>query len=303
MDLSILILSYNTKETTLRCLRELDTLASLNSDVRTEVIVVDNASSDGSVESLQRFVPAHYPMRLILNTDNVGFSKGNNIALAQASGTYILYLNSDVMVFNTARPLKWSTLLSYFDHDTTLGALTVRVDLAEGSIDPACHRGFPTPWRSFTYFVGLEQIAARLPLKQKRIRKWLGGYHMLHEDVRQEHFVEAGTAAFLLCRADVLRKLGGFDEQFFMYGEDLDLCRRMYDVGRKIWWTPTFTVTHLKYQSGLNARDNKTKRRIRWHFYDAMLTFYAKHYARVYCPCINILTQTVLRIMRWRFRT
>lgn len=125
---------------------------------------------------------------------------------------------------------------------------------------------------------------------------------MMQENLTHDHYIEAGTAAFLLCRADVLRELGGFDEQFFMYGEDLDLCRRIYDMKKRILWTPNYTVTHLKYQSGLKSNNTNIQKRIRWHFYDAMLRFYRKHYARVYCPCITMLTQSILHILRWRYR-
>jgi GT2 family glycosyltransferase len=86
-----------------------------------------------------------------------------------------------------------------------------------------------------------------------------------------------------------------------MYGEDLDLCYRMKEKGYKVVWYPRYTVTHLKYQSGLQSRDTSTKQKIRWHFYDAMERFYRKHYEKKSCPCINIVILTIIRLIKRKF--
>lgn len=303
MDISVIILSYNTRETTLQCLREFDALCGKFPGLRVQVIVVDNASTDGSVGSLREYHPHNYTIDLRENDVNVGFSKGNNIGLQNAQGRYVLYLNSDVMVQNTAQPMRLDDLTAYMDSHVDVGALTVRVNLSNGQIDPAAHRGFPTPWRSLTYLLKLETLVQRLRITQTDIRRILGGYHLLAEDLAVIHEIDSGTAAFLLCRKDAVDTLKGYDEQFFMYGEDLDLCYRMRMIGYKILWYPLYTVTHLKYQSGLGSQDSRTVRKVRWHFYDAMEKFYRKHYAAKYCPCVNGAILTIIRVEKMRYKT
>ena len=303
MDISVIILSYNTKEITLRCLQGLDQICKTSTNLKVQVIVVDNASTDGSVEMLHKFTAKNYSIEVVNNPENSGFSKGNNIGLRSAKGRYILYLNSDVMTANSSKPIDLPELLAYMDLKKEIGALTVRVDLPSGELDPACHRGFPTPWRSLTYFLKLEKLIYVSRITYKGIRKILGGYHLLCEDLNTIHQIDAGTAAFLLCRKELIDELKGFDEEFFMYGEDLDLCYRMKEKGYQIVWYPTYTVTHLKYQSGLGSPDIATKRKIRWHFYDAMEKFYRKHFEKKYCPCINIAILTIIRISKMKYET
>ncbi len=298
MDLSIIILTHNTRDITLRCLREVDTMCERSAQLRVEVIVVDNASDDGTAEALTSLTLTHCVMKYLRNNTNEGFSKGNNIGLAHATGKYVLYLNSDVMTSSTDHPVNLSDLVSYLGRHIDVGALTTSVLLPSGEIDPASHRGFPTLWRSVCYFLGVEKVVRKCAVKQTLVLKLCGGYHLLHEDRAREHEIDAGTAAFLLCRYDLLRELGGFDEIFFMYGEDLDLCYRMKEKGLKIMWVPRGSVLHLKYQSGLGSQDRRTRTRIRWYFYDAMGKFYRKHYDRVYCPCINRVVYGILWIAK-----
>ncbi len=298
MDISVIILSYNTREITLRCLHELDALCASSHEIKVQVVVVDNASTDGSVESLGTYHPRSYRLDTVYNTENVGFSKGNNIGLQKAQGRYVLYLNSDVMVQDTANPIDLHDLIAYMNSHRDVGALTVRVNLPSGQVDPAAHRGFPTPWRSLTYFLKFEKLVRIVRITHKEIRRIMGGYHLLGEDLGSVHEIDSGTAAFLLCPKTTVDELGGFDEQFFMYGEDLDLCYRMRAKGYKIVWYPRYSVTHLKYQSGLRSVDSATQRKIRWHFYDAMERFYAKHYKEKYCPCVNVVILTIIRVLK-----
>lgn len=298
MDISVIILSYNTRETTLRCLKEFDVICAKSPKVRVELIVVDNASTDGSVESLRNYRPHHCTIECIYNVENVGFSKGNNMGLEKAQSRYVLYMNSDVMVQSTTHPIELEDLITYMDSHGDTGALTVQVNLPGGQIDPASHRGFPTPWRSLTYLLKLEKLIQILRITHKDVRRVMGGYHLLSEDMKSIHEIDSGTAAFLLCRKNTLDNLKGFDEQFFMYGEDLDMCYRMRMQGSKVLWYPKYTVTHLKYQSGLGSQDGATQRKIRWHFYDAMERFYRKHYNAKYCPCVNMLILTVIKVAK-----
>lgn len=286
MKISIIVLSYNTKEITTRCLREVDQSFE-NSGIEAELIVLDNASSDGSQVELPGFQTKNVKYLFIQNDKNVGFSKGNNIALSKASGEYVLYLNSDVMVESSNSKIDWASIIQQFEQNAKIGALTVRVNLPSGQIDPASHRGFPTPLRSLWYFLGVEKLVKIYGARNLNTLRIFGGYHLLEEDISTSHEIDSGTAAFLLCRADILQKIGGFDEQFFMYGEDLDLCFNIKKLGYQVIWYPEYTVMHLKYRSGLGSFDNPTKRRIRWHFYDAMEKFYMKHYAKIYPKIVS----------------
>lgn len=276
--LSIIIPSYNTKKVTDQCLMSLlKTLRLENLDY--EIIVVDNASTDGSAESLQKYEGRFRSFKLIKNRKNLGFSKANNQALKQAQGDYILFLNSDVLVVN----MHFKRLLNYLDSRPDVAVCTVRVNLTDGSIDPASHRGFPTIWNSLAYFLKLEKLFGRVPY----INRLFGGYHLIWNDIQTIHEIDSPSGAFYLARKQVLDEVGGFDTDFFMYGEDLDLSLRIKEKGYKILYYPLFQVTHLKYVSGLETTDPDTQKKIKKHFYDAMKIFYRKHYEKNHASMIN----------------
>lgn len=279
--LSIIILSYNTKDITERCLSTLQKNLQLEK-LSYEIIVIDNASTDGSLAMLETFERLNVStFKLIKNKINIGYTKGNNQGIKKAQGEYVLFLNSDVIVDK----INFKRLLGYLDSRTDVGALTVKVMLPEGTIDPASHRGFPALWNSFCYFLKLEKLLGRLPL----IGKIFGGYHLTWLDLRTIHEIDSPSGAFYLTRRSIINKLKGFDESFFMYGEDLDLSFRIKNLGYKILYYPLFHVLHLKYASGLKADDAKTKNDVKRHFYGAMKIFYKKHYAKKYFTFLNIL--------------
>jgi len=148
--------------------------------------------------------------------------------------------------------------LNYFEVNARVGALTVDVRLENGHMDPACHRGFPTVWNAFTYFLGLEKLGGVF-----------GGYHMIGQNLTQIHKIGSGSGAFYLTRKSLLDRLQGFDESFFMYGEDLDLSYRIMQLGYDFIFYPRYKVLHLKHQSGFRKSP----------FFEAMTVFYRKHYA------------------------
>ena len=162
-DLSVIILSYNTKDLTKRCILTLLRCLRQSKDLASEVIVLDNASSDGSVKMLKHLQSKNKELKLILSKKNLGFAKGNNQALKIAQGKYILFLNSDVIIQN----VNFRTLINYLDKHSEIGVLTVNVVLPDGNIDPASHRGFPTLWNSLCYFSGLEKLSTYLPFFNK----------------------------------------------------------------------------------------------------------------------------------------
>ncbi len=271
--LSIIILSYNTRDITFASLETL--INSLQKTAFTsEIIIVDNASQDGSVEMLkkfeQQFETNHISITAIFNKENVGFPKGNNQGIHIAKGEYILFLNSDVMV----QDIEWDKILEYMDDHPKCGALTVRVELPTGEIDKASHRGFPTVWNAFSYYSGLEKVTQYIP----GLNMLFGGYHLTHLHLRNIHAIDALSGAFFLTRKSIMDALNGFDETFFMYGEDLDLAYRIKEVGYTIIYYPLSTVLHLKYQSGLKTDKKKTQSKTKGHFFNAMKIFYKKHY-------------------------
>lgn len=281
--LSIIILSYNTREITFTCLDTLhDSLTKVPS-LQAEIIVVDNASTDDSPQMLKDFAgrikSKNISFTTILNKKNEGFTKGNNTGLKAAKGKYVLFLNSDVIV----KRVNWQEILEYMDKNPFIGVLTVRVELPSGQIDPASHRGFPSLWNSFSYYSKLEFITKPIPV----LNRIFGGYHKVYQSLNTAHEIDSPSGAFFLSSRELLNELGGFDETFFMYGEDIDMAFRIKQKGYKVMYYPNAMVIHLKYQSGLKNDNSGTQDKTRTYFYDAMKIFYKKHYANKYPEFVN----------------
>lgn len=272
VKLSVVILSYNTKDITRQCLEFLLKTVADNKPLSVEIIVIDNGSTDGSVEMIKTFPE----IRTVFNKKNLGYPKGNNQGLKSASGQYVLFLNSDV-IFGQ---MDLKKVIGYLDQNKNIGVLTVKVVLPTGKIDPASHRGFPTLWRSSSYFFKLEKLFGRIPL----LNRLFGGYHLTYLDLKKIHEIDSPSGAFYLCRTELMRKLKGFDEDYFMYGEDLDLSYRIKKLGYQMVYYPLFQVTHLKYASGFKKK----------YFYEAMKIFYKKHYQEKYPEIINRLVYFII---------
>ena len=281
--LSVIIPSYNTKTVTKQCIESLLKTLQME-DLDFEIIVIDNASTDGTVKLLTSL--RINELRVIQNKKNLGFAKANNQGLETAKGEYILFLNSDVII----KKLQFKRLLNYLDSRPEVGVCTVRVDLTDGTVDPASHRGFPTVWNSFCYFSKLERLFGKLPM----IGSIFGGYHLTSLDLRTIHEIDSPSGAFYLSRKKALDKVRGFDEDFFMYGEDIDLSYRIKKLGYKILYYPLFHVTHLKYVSGLGTADHRVRKQIQKHFYNAMKIFYKKHYEKTNSEFANKLIYSVI---------
>jgi GT2 family glycosyltransferase len=262
VTLSIIILNYNTRN----LLHQ--TLQSIRSNPTWEIIVVDNASADDSVA----FMKKNYPtVRLIENSDNLGFAAGNNIGIACAQGKYILLLNSDTEIVADAL----EQLISYLETHPMVGVITPKVVLPDGAIDLACHRGMPTPWNAFTYFSGLERLFPN--------RKLTAGYHQTYQDFTTIHEVDATACTAAIIRKSVIDKVGTLDERFFFYAEDLDWCKRIKEAGFAIIYYPDAVVLHHKSQSGKNRKgDIEAKSKAKHYFYQTMKQFYDKHYSHTY---------------------
>lgn len=271
-DISVIILSYNTKDLTLACLRAL--LDSNLEKSTMEVILVDNASTDGTVQEVRAVFPS---VTCVVNTTNVGFARGNNVGIRRAKGRYILLLNSDTEVDKDAI----RTVLHFMEDHPRAGVATAKLVLGDGTIDPACHRGFPTPWAAFTYFTKLETLFPHSTL--------FGQYHMGYKTMNVPHEVDAVSGAFLMVRKKVVDEVGLLDEDFFMYGEDLDWAYRIKELGWEVWFDPDARVLHHKKKSGRSHADKKQRLTIQEHFLTTMQLFYKKHYEKKYGVVITNL--------------
>lgn len=263
-DLSIVIVNYNTRE----LLR-----ARLNA-IPWRIIVIDNASTDGTAEMVKKEFPN---VDLIKNQRNVGFAKANNQGIKKAKSKYILLLNSDCQ----ASPAVITETLQHLENHPDVGSLTCKLVLSDGSMDPACHRGFPSPWASFTYFLGLEKLFPSSRL--------FGQYHQGYKPMGEIHDVDCISGAFFFVRREVIEQVGLLDEAFFMYGEDIDWCFRIRQAGWRIQFYPSVSAIHKKHQSGFAHVDEVTRENTKKHFYDAMRLFYDKHYRHRYNHLVSSL--------------
>lgn len=254
MDISVIIVNYRVKyflEQTLLSVQE--ALQGLDG----EVLVIDNASGDDSLAFLR---PRFPDVRFIANEENVGFARANNIGISQAKGDYTLILNPDTIV--TRESILKS--LERIRTDERCGAIGVRMLDGNGNFLPESKRAFPTPWVSFCKIFGLSRLFPNSPRFAK--------YHLRYLDEHESHQIEILAGAFMLCRTDVLQRIGGFDDDFFMYGEDIDLSYRIVKQGFKNYYLP-LNIIHYKGES-----TKKDSMRYVQVFYDAMLIFYRKHY-------------------------
>lgn len=265
MDLSIVIVNYNTRQLTLDCLQS---VFDSETGYSYEVIVVDNASADGSVETIRSQFPDS--VHLIANTENTGFAKANNQAMDIAKGRYVLLLNSDTIV----QPDTLQTMIAYMDENPELGASGCKVILPDGSLDKACRRGFPTPSASFYYAFGLSKLFPDVP----RFNQYQLGYL----DPNETYPVDCLVGAFMLVRSETIRQIGGLDETFFMYGEDIDWCYRIKEAGWGIHYHPATYIVHYK---GASSRRKPLK--IIYEFHRAMWVFHRKHYKKQYSFITN----------------
>jgi hypothetical protein len=159
------------------------------------------------------------------------------------------------------------------DH-TTVGVISPKVVFKNSNIDPGCHRGEPTPWASLTYFLGLEKLLPK--------NKLFSQYHQWYKYIDSIHTIDACSGAAMIIRASVMKPVGLMDEQFFMYAEDLDWCKRIRESGSTIVFYPFISVIHHKYKSGIKGTSKQIARKTRRYFYDTMLQYYDKHYRQSY---------------------
>ena len=254
ITLSIVIVNYNVCGFLEQCLLS---LADAVKEIPHEIFVVDNASTDGS----DTYIPRRFPqVKYIYNTGNVGFARANNQAMALSSGRYVLLLNPDTVVGESVL----SEACRFLDDHPDAGALGVKMLDGDGRFLPESKRGFPSPWVSFCKIFGLAKIFPRSPR--------FGRYHLRYLDENEINRVDVLSGAFMLLRRSTLDRCGLLDEQFFMYGEDIDLSYRMTLTGRHNYYLP-LRIIHYKGES----TKTESLRYVRI-FYQAMLIFLRKHY-------------------------
>lgn len=234
-----------------------------------EVIVVDNNSVDGSVEMVKRKFPL---MTLIENSVNLGFSKANNQAIRKASGAYILLLNPDTIVENDT----FHKCISFMDQHPEAGGLGVKMLDGAGKFLPESKRGLPTPSVAFYKIFGL---ASLFPKSKK-----FGGYHLGYLDKDQTNPVTVLSGAFMFMRKKALDEVGLLDENFFMYGEDIDLSYRLIKGGYENYYFPETRIIHYKGES-----TKKTSINYVFVFYKAMIIFANKHFSHKNAKLVSFL--------------
>lgn len=264
MDLSIIIVNYNTCKLTCDAIQSI-----LRSDTSYsyEIIVVDNHSSDDSMEIIPRSFPE---VTLIGNTENVGFARANNQAIRISCGRYILLLNSDTVIQEDTLQV----MVSFMDQHPEVGASGCKVVLPDGRLDKACRRGFPTPAASFYYLSGLSRLFPKSALFNQ--------YQLTHLDPDDSYPVDCLVGAFMIVRRETIEQVGLLDEDFFMYGEDVDWCYRMKQAGWGIYYYPQTSIIHYK---GASSRRKPLK--IIYEFHRAMYLFHKKHYQQKYSWLTN----------------
>lgn len=265
-DLGIVIVNYNTVD---QLRRALQTLYENTGGLSIRVVVVDNASADDSVGMVRR----EYPQTHVIASEvNGGFSIANNhglrwLGFREDGATadmprYVLLLNPDT----ETPPGTLPAMVQFMDANPDVGVSGPRLLQADGSLDLACRRSFPTPWVAFTHFSGL---AKRFPNSPRFAR-----YNLTFKDQRGTYDVDSVVGAFTLIRRECLTQIGLMDETFFMYGEDLDWCFRAKQAGWRVMYVGAHHLLHLKGTVG--RRSAKAK----FEFYRAMLIFYRKHFRK-----------------------
>lgn len=246
--ISIIIVNYNTKELLKKCVESVK-----NTCRNAEIIVVDNASTDGSSEVIKAL-----GVKYVLLKENLGFSKANNIGIKEATGEAILFLNPDTVVLGKTL----DRCFEFLQKNQDTGAVGCKVVLAEGGMDKACKRKFPTPFNSFCTLSKISKVFPRL------------GYNLTYFDDNGVYEVDCLVGAFMMCSRKAIEVTGGFDEDFFMYGEDIDLCLRIKKAGLKIWYLGDVEIIHVK--GAVGKRSKKAKEA----FYDSMSIYYKKHFKK-----------------------
>lgn len=289
-DLSVIIVNFNTKQLLDNCLASVFKAVAPARGL--EVIAVDNGSSDGSQEMVAK---KYSQVKLVLNKKNLGFARANNEGRKVAKGKYLLFLNSDTVVgrYSFVKPLK------FLKNHPKVGATTIKLITADGTVDLDNHRGLPTPWASFCHFFGLSSFFPHSII--------FNSYHLGQKKMNRIHSIPIAAGSFLMMSAKLFDQIGRWDEAYYFYGEDIDICYRIGLAGFKIIYYPKVSALHLKgASSGLRKEtvslaktSRETRIRVARASAEAMKIFYTKFYAHKYPVFVTWLVLLAVTLKGW----
>jgi N-acetylglucosaminyl-diphospho-decaprenol L-rhamnosyltransferase len=257
LDLSIVIVNWNTRELLRDCLTS---LYASEGDFAFQVVVVDNCSQDGTCS----MVGDEFPQVHVIESEiNGGYAYANNLGLRRLVARYFLLLNPDTILPSHAL----QGMLEFMDAHPEVGIAGPKLVMSDGSLDLACRRSFPTVENSCYKLSGLSRL---FPNSRR-----FGAYNLTYLDPDEASEVDSVVGAFMMVRREVVEDVGGLDEEFFMYAEDLDWALRAKQARWKVYYYPEITVLHYKRQAS-----DQNAGRARYEFWRAMYTFYRKHYAQ-----------------------
>lgn len=288
VDLSIIILNYNTKKYTIEAVESIEKHYPQDTQSGNfEVIVIDNASPDDSLNALNLYAKKTKmkSFRVIENGENFGFAGGNNKGVPYAVGRYVLFLNPDTVMY----PRTLHYLVEFMDMHPDAGAVGCKINIPSGGIDDASHRGFPTPWNAFCHFAKLEKLFPH--------SRFFSGYTQGWKNMNTIHEVDAISGAFLFVRREVGEAVGWWDEEYFFYGEDLQFCYDIRKKGFQIYYVPRVEIMHyagvssgIKKQSAkITTADVERKKFMQGHRFNAMRIFFNKNYKKKYPKLVHWL--------------
>ncbi len=279
VKLTVSIVNFNAGDYLIRTLKSLE---KVRDEALLEIFVVDNLSTDNSIKKAkEEFKNVHF----IENKENVGFGVAHNQVLENLKTDYVLILNPDVEIKKGVI----SRMLAFMDQYPEVGISTCKVVFPTGRIDLTAHRGFPTPRASLLYFLGNDSL-----------------YHLTNRDFNVPHEIDSVAGAFMLIRKEILEKVGLFDQDYFLYAEEIDLCFRVKKAGYKIMYVPDVKIVHYKgvstgikkHSQTITTATLETKRRALDSFYQTMKIFYRKHYEKNYPFFVNWLVYLAINL-KW----
>lgn len=272
-ELAVIIVNYNTRQLLDDCLASVYRADAPKEGM--QVVVVDNASVDDSMAMVSKKYPK---VIAIKNSENLGFAKANNVGVNASDARFVLFLNSDTVIkrYSLVKPLK------YLKTHPKVGAVTIKLYLKDGTIDFDNHRGYPTPWASISKFLGLAKLFPS--------STFFNSYHLGFQKLDKIHPIPVAAGSYMMMPTDLFKKIGMWDETYFFYGEDIDLCYRINEAGFKIVYYPKVSTLHLRgASSGLRKENAKTavstkanKIKIAKSSADAWRIFYKKFYSKRY---------------------
>lgn len=291
MTLSVIVSTFNIRDLLRDCLVSLKKAetAMKQAGYTFEVIVSDNGSDD-----TDEMMKKEFPKIKYRRNGNIGFSAGNNVVRSWCTGEYILMLNADTTVDKDTLPRS----VKYMEEHPEVGAMTCKIVMTDGTLDRDARRSFPTPWVAFTHMAKLDRL---FPKSRLFARYWVG---YLDPDLESEADVIEG--AYCLVPKAVMDKINWYDEDYFLNGEDIDLCFKIWALGKKIMYVPSIKIFHYKgaakgksQKLGVKVKvDQETKRKVLIAGADAMKIFYNKHYKKRYPFVLNSIVLSGIWVMK-----